>query len=955
MAEVRDITESYRLGRVLKSSPGGIVFRATDPGTGRQVAIKLINSGGLPDHEACRQRFTAAVRTLQSLGPACFPTVLDFGFTPDGSAFMVLELVEGSAVTALAGSSPARVLARFGPVIDGLDVLAARGIVHHNLAPENLLLTPGRDGEEIKVLGFGTAAYRWPAEAGRLEPGLSPGFRAPEFDAPEEGGEPDWRADIYSLSLVICQLLEAKATPPDCPTITLPAAIRAGLCDADELCALLRSGLRRFPDQRPPSYQALRRAVSIALTGKAAAKRGPEKTELIRLPTNLGEASGAVGEIARPPVEPTIAIRIRGKAAKGTPPVVLAARPLEPTMAFHIQPEVPAVAVSREALSVPAAVPPVGPPANFAASNDAMGDDFGRTIAIQTAGIPEPREPREIAAPPGEPEVRPTLWPVPEPLDGRRVVARAPLVEPEAAPPEHGITVAGPPSPVQDEHKGRPSPLPEMPPPAPLAGTAPPPGPRSSTMPPVGSGPDRAAVPTPPEASEATAKEAGSGEAGRLVRESAAGASQAIPSPPRSDRRSGIPRLLLVITTLALMLVAGGIFVASRMIAFWTVNPAPTPVAQIYPATAPRVTPIVPVLLVIQQARAAFDAGDLAGARTVLSSMTREDEDRLSREDYARLRALREEIAVQRAGSLAKDFDRGVRTGNVDLLRQTLAATTDDDLARISGVRRTAIQVDVARRALALEAILVAASRGHNGVEIIRAASALLGVLPACAEAVDLRGGAAAVLEEEVDELVGAGRFDAAVARLEELRSVWPARPGLDRRIEQCRSEAEAERTMSALLAEVAQAERERQPERGLELLRGAEVSGPREARLADARGRLERLLADVDREAPVIRLRPGWKPEFEKGKPAAIPLEVTDDHAVQTVTAWARVEGGTTYAELTIRHLSGTQYMVDAPVAFHRNETIEFFVTAMDASGHLGRLGTAAAPLTVKRKRWLF
>lgn len=959
MAEVRDITELYRLGRVLKSSPGGIVFRATDPGIGRQVAIKLINRGTRPDQKVCRQRFTAAVRTLQSLQPACFPRVFDFGFTPDGSAFMVLELVDGSLAEALAGSSPARILPLLGPVIDGLEVLAAQGIAHHNLAPENLLLARGRDGEEIRVLGFGTAAYRWPPETGRPRSALSAGFQAPEFDGSDRNGEePDWRADVYSLSLVICHLLGAEATPPDCPAITLPAAIRAGLHDSDELCTLLLSGLRRNPEERPTSYHAMRHAVSVALSGHAPAAREPEKTELIRLPRDLVEGPGPAGAVIHPPVEPTIAIRIRGLAAKKTPPTVLSARPLEPTMAFQIQPEAPPVAVSPEAASVPAEVSARPWPSTSTAADDGADEGFGRTIAIQIPVAPAPQKSVESAAPRTEPAACPAPWPVPESSGGPRVGSQAPPVEPEAvAPPMRGDAVACPLSPAQDEHEGRPSPSPEMPPPAPMPGTMPPPPPMPGALAPVVLESGAAFSSAPAETPGAAAKDGGPGEVGPSAGESAAALLTAIQVPPPSPtRRTRMPWWpLFLIIPLALALVVGGIFVGSRMVASWVAKPAPTPVAIASPTPAPRAAPPTGAPQLIQDARRAFDSADFAGARKSLKMVTPADEDRLSRADYDRLRALREKLAAQRAGSLARDLDRGVRTGNVDLLRQTLAAATRDDLGATSMERRTALQLEVARRAVDLEARLVTASRGRNNVGVIRTASALLAVLPACAEAVDLRGHAAAAMEKEADVLVGNGQFDAGIARLEELRTVWAARPGLDRRIEQCRSEAEAERTMSAVLAEVAQAERDRQPERGLELLRGAKVSGTREARLAEARGRLERLLVELDREAPIIRLKPGWKAEFEKGKAATVPLHVTDDHAVKTVSAWARIEGGTAYSEVVVRHLAGSDYVMDVPVAFHRNETIELFVTAIDASGHVGRLGRADAPIQVKRKHWLF
>lgn len=413
---------------------------------------------------------------------------------------------------------------------------------------------------------------------------------------------------------------------------------------------------------------------------------------------------------------------------------------------------------------------------------------------------------------------------------------------------------------------------------------------------------------------------------------------------------------LFLLIPLALALVAGGIFfVGPKLVGALLTKPTPTPVpARPTPSPAPRPTNPPRALSYIDDAERLFRAGDFDGAWQALDLVALADEDQLSREDYDRLRALRDELAAQRAGSLTKELDRGIRNGNVELLKRTVAAFSPQDLAGVAGDRKVEQQLALARRAIEVQGQLLTANKARNNVEVLRVAATLLQILPKCAQASDLRDRAAATFESEGEALVRGGQLAAGIARLEELRGLWADRPGLDRRIERYRTEAETERKLTELMAQVAEAEQDKRPERGLELLRGAPASDKWATRLAEARDRLERLLVDLDKGSPSVQLKPGWKPEYEKGKNALIPLKITDDYGVKTVSVRGRAEGTATYTDIPVRR-AGTEYTADVPSAFHKNEPIELYVTATDASGHVGQLGTAEAPIKVKRKRWLF
>jgi serine/threonine protein kinase len=287
MSEPREITENFRLERVLKSSKSAIVFQAVDPGTGNVVAIKLIPPGAVAEPRVCQSRFLAAMAALASLRPPAFPLLLDHGFTPDGSAFMVMELVTGEHLEASAGASPTRVIRLVLEAIDGLEKLAERGIAHGNLAPDNLLVSRRGDHEEVKVLGFGTAAFQVGAMAGA---GLSLAEGPAQFAAPERlepataEREPDFRSDLYSLALTTCALLGADSAPADAPTpsVVLPPQVNQRLIDPVVLRAILEQSLRRDPATRPGSLDEFRQALELALFGvnsRAAALSEPDLEE----------------------------------------------------------------------------------------------------------------------------------------------------------------------------------------------------------------------------------------------------------------------------------------------------------------------------------------------------------------------------------------------------------------------------------------------------------------------------------------------------------------------------------------------------------------------------------------------------------------------------------------------------------------------------------------------------
>jgi|HubBroStandDraft_3_1064219.scaffolds.fasta_scaffold00532_6 hypothetical protein len=279
MPQPRELTDRYRLEKILGSSRGGTVLRAGDLRTGRTVAIKLITAEAVADPERARA-FARYADELAALRHPSLPAVLDSGFTTDGSAFLVCELLAGVSLETLAGEAPERILPLLGQILDGLETLAAHGLAHHNLTPSNLLVAaagePGQVGaaaatEQVKLLGLGSAAFR------SAEPLAASGeaarFQAPEIGRPGNGA--GWQADLYSLAVAACQVLGATIVFGDAggPGVQMPLALTFDLANDEALRRVLEACLRQDPAERP-LHREVRDGLQLAL-GSAFAPPPP--------------------------------------------------------------------------------------------------------------------------------------------------------------------------------------------------------------------------------------------------------------------------------------------------------------------------------------------------------------------------------------------------------------------------------------------------------------------------------------------------------------------------------------------------------------------------------------------------------------------------------------------------------------------------------------------------------
>jgi len=153
------LVDKYQVEKVIGEGGMGVVVAALHMHLQRRVAIKFLLPGMLENEEVVA-RFLREARAAAMLESEHVAKVIDVGELPDGSPFMVMELLSGMDLATLVQErGPLSVQDAVEYVIQGCEAIAEAhraGIVHRDLKPSNLFLATRKDGTSIvKVLDFG--------------------------------------------------------------------------------------------------------------------------------------------------------------------------------------------------------------------------------------------------------------------------------------------------------------------------------------------------------------------------------------------------------------------------------------------------------------------------------------------------------------------------------------------------------------------------------------------------------------------------------------------------------------------------------------------------------------------------------------------------------------------------------------------------------------------------------
>jgi serine/threonine protein kinase len=277
------IDNKYLLEAELGSGGMGTVYRAARLLIGDSVAIKILHPGHVDGRNSV-ERFRREAQAAARLKHPNVVPIYDFGVSSEGLVYLVMELVEGKTLRDMLredGSLDAKKAAEITTqVCSALEAAHQKNIIHRDIKPDNIVVDATGDGLRVKVLDFGIAWMRDVAAASLTETGNVVG--TPHYMSPEQclGEEPDPRSDIYSMGVVLFEMLAG----------VVPFNSRAST-----------AVVIQHVNERPPSLRAIKSsvppAVESVVTHALAKRREQRPQSAALLAAELAAAIG--GHVAR--------------------------------------------------------------------------------------------------------------------------------------------------------------------------------------------------------------------------------------------------------------------------------------------------------------------------------------------------------------------------------------------------------------------------------------------------------------------------------------------------------------------------------------------------------------------------------------------------------------------------------------------------------------------------------
>ena len=216
--------DRFRVLSQLGEGGMGAVYEAIDDQSGKRVAIKVLHK----EHASNQQialRFINEARAINVVDHPGIVQVANIGQLPDGTAYIVMELLTGETLSARmkrapGGRMPVLDCLRLGKQIaSALAAAHAKTIVHRDLKPDNIIIVPDSavpGGERTKLLDFGIAKVKQEYQANdQLQTRAGVMMGTPLYMSPEQcknAGDVDDKADVYSLGVMLYRMLSGK--PP---------------------------------------------------------------------------------------------------------------------------------------------------------------------------------------------------------------------------------------------------------------------------------------------------------------------------------------------------------------------------------------------------------------------------------------------------------------------------------------------------------------------------------------------------------------------------------------------------------------------------------------------------------------------------------------------------------------------------------------------------------------------